>query len=326
MLVTLDEAVARISNGEWLHIAGSASLLAKLPRGNWIGGVTEYFMADEGVVVSDEKLFLNAFPYEGCRIVEYDEDSIEDIAADAFDNGFSIAIFPFDSDVYITYAKRAAFYKDMFLKNIAGWVTGVNLSARGQTPLAANGLVVANGQTGARSGSVAVAMHVPLPGNRVANIGIINIFEPRPGGPVIEFDEEGFCVRRCRIGGTEAVLADYIAKNNINTRLPLIGDYAGAGVNVSVREVDRDAVYLCAPVFPGVKYYFASEIDDYAARFKSRLNRRKDSALPFSCNCFLNFTFGELEGERFDPFYGPITFGEVAYQLVNQTLVYVEII
>jgi hypothetical protein len=44
----------------------------------------------------------------------------------------------------------------------------------------------------------------------------------------------------------------------------------------------------------------------------------------FSCNCILNFLYGELEGKSIGTFTGPVTFGEIAYQLVNQTLVYVK--
>lgn len=45
----------------------------------------------------------------------------------------------------------------------------------------------------------------------------------------------------------------------------------------------------------------------------------------FSCNCILNFLYGGLEGERALPIGGPATFGEIAYVLLNQTLVYMEI-
>ena len=46
----------------------------------------------------------------------------------------------------------------------------------------------------------------------------------------------------------------------------------------------------------------------------------------FSCNCILNYLYGGLEGEKIPPYAGPITFGEVAYQLLNQTLAYCEIV
>ena len=45
----------------------------------------------------------------------------------------------------------------------------------------------------------------------------------------------------------------------------------------------------------------------------------------FSCNCILNYLYSELEGKKTGSFVGPITFGEVAYQLLNQTLVYLKI-
>jgi len=46
----------------------------------------------------------------------------------------------------------------------------------------------------------------------------------------------------------------------------------------------------------------------------------------YTCNCILNFLYGELEGKVIGSFDGPVTFGEIAYQLVNQTLVYVSIV
>lgn len=46
----------------------------------------------------------------------------------------------------------------------------------------------------------------------------------------------------------------------------------------------------------------------------------------FSCNCILNNLYGKLEGNVTPPFAGLVTFGEVAYHLLNQTLVYAEII
>jgi len=33
------------------------------------------------------------------------------------------------------------------------------------------------------------------------------------------------------------------------------------------------------------------------------------------------FLYSELEGQSTKPFFGPVTFGEVSYQLVNQTTV-----
>lgn len=45
----------------------------------------------------------------------------------------------------------------------------------------------------------------------------------------------------------------------------------------------------------------------------------------FSCNCTLNFLYSELEGKRTGQLVGPVAFGEIAYQGLNQTLVYLQI-
>ena len=45
----------------------------------------------------------------------------------------------------------------------------------------------------------------------------------------------------------------------------------------------------------------------------------------FSCNCVLNYLFSNLENKKTGAFVGPVTFGEIAYQLLNQTLVYLEV-
>ena len=47
--------------------------------------------------------------------------------------------------------------------------------------------------------------------------------------------------------------------------------------------------------------------------------------MQFSCNCILNFLFGGLEGQKIGELYGPVTFGEIGYQLLNQTLVVLRI-
>ncbi|MFN7050994.1 MAG: DUF6976 family protein, partial [Gemmobacter sp.] len=69
-----------------------------------------------------------------------------------------------------------------------------------------------------------------------------------------------------------------------------------------------------APVFADVEY---------------RLARRREGGVEpadaqqsaFSCNCILNYLYGGLEGKTTGGYTGPVTFGEVAYVLLNQTLV-----
>ena len=317
MLKTLNETSEMINSGKWLHISGNEDLLKKLPSGNWIGGSTEYFMSLDGGIVTDEKLFVAEIPYDNCKIISYDEKNIESITEDAFENGFTIAILPFDSEVHKVYAAKASGFKGMFAKNVVGWVSGVNLSKEGQTPIAVNG------KTTERSNIKAVALHIQTPGNEVVSIGIVNIFNQNEESPIIEFSEEGFVIEKCLVNGREFVFADYLSQNNIDTKLPLIGSYFGAGVNVSIKQIEDGKVYTFAPVFKNIKYRFANKISDYAKEFEDHLRHFKNAKAVFSCNCVLNFLYGELEGKQVQRFYGPITFGEIAYQLLNQTLVYV---
>ena len=319
MFFTFDEASKKINAGELLHIAGTEDLLRKLPKGRWIGGSTEYFMTKEGGKVLGDQLLITEFPYENFSIQSYSVQDIENVAADAYDNGFSILIVPFDSAAHKSYANNAAGFKDMFIKNIAGWIAGVNLNLAGQSPVAVNGL------TAEAFTDRVVALHCQVPANKTVSVNIINIFTQDENSPVIEFKEEGFTVKDCLVDGRQMALADYIAQNSIDTKLPLVGDYAGNGINISFKTVENGAVSFYSPVFSGIKYRIAKRISDYAEAFNSRLAGLNDADIVFSCNCVLNFLYGELEGKTIGDLGGPVTFGEIAYQLVNQTLVYVTV-
>ena len=260
-------------------------------------------------------------PYKNFAIKSYTTQDIDRVAADAFDNGFSILIIPFDSAVHKKYAQNAAEYDQMFLRNIVGWISGLNLSKSGQTPIAVNG------NTAEAFTDKAVAFHLQVPQDKVVTVNIINIFEQDTATPLIEFTEEGFSVKKCRVGGKEVVLADYIAQNGIDTKLPIVGDYAGNGINISFKTIENGVVNFYAPVFSGIEYRMAKAVSNYQSLFNKRIGEHKDTSATavFSCNCILNFLYGELENKKIEAFVGPITFGEIAYQLVNQTLVYVSV-
>jgi hypothetical protein len=85
-------------------------------------------------------------------------------------------------------------------------------------------------------------------------------------------------------------------------------------------------VNFYAPVFKGIEYRFAENIPDYVEAFHGKIDEIKNRNSGFACNCILNFLYGGLEGKNIGGFYGPITFGEVAWQLLNQTLVYLQIL
>ncbi|MCL2498418.1 MAG: hypothetical protein FWF06_07385 [Symbiobacteriaceae bacterium] len=317
MLKSLEETASLIKQGKLLHVAATEALLKQLPTGNWIGGTTEYFMCHTGGVVSGEFLFVNELPSEVFTIRSYDTIDIGGFTQEAYDNGFSLIVLPFDSEIHWHYARYAASFEDIFFKNVVGWVAGVNLGIPEQTPLAYDG------RHGVAYRDKAVVLHVSLPAESLVNLGIINIFTRDASSPLFEFPEDTFTVTTCTIDGRKGLLADYLRENNIDIQLPLVGDYSGVGINISIKAVVDDVVHLYAPVFQGIEYHLAESIADYATEFRRQLEDFGDIQAVFSCNCILNFLYGELQGKEVGRFIGPITFGEVAYQLVNQTLVYV---
>lgn len=322
MFITLEQAKELILKGKVLHIAADESLLDQLPRGKWIGGTTPYFITEDGGITSKDKLFVNEIVYAvECKSEVYDRNNIFDITKDAYQNGISFLVMPFASEVTSFYAKEAPNCDDLLLNPIVGWITGFDLSSGSIAK-------VYDGFTGTSYSDKAVALHICLPDDKIASIGIINIFNVDENSPAIQFYEDSLSVNKCIINGKEEVFAHYISKNDIDTKLPLVADYNGVLINVSIKSVSTEntSVDFYAPVFADKIYRFAQPVNDYATSFAQHLHELADVKLVFSCNCILNYIYGKLDGKTTPPFTGPVTFGEIAYQLLNQTLVYVEIL
>lgn len=320
MLKTVNQVIEDIKTGKNLLLAGEERLLAGLPAGNWIGGTIPYFMDDTGGKISKDSIYIQEVDSAATltSIKTYSSEALSSIPAEAPENGFSIVLIPATSKAHISYAQNAPDYEGLFLKPLIGWITGVHLDDLGnQTPKAFNG------KTASATEDSAVVAHFELPANKQASIGIVNVFTPGQGAK-ITFDTEGFLVKDCVIDGEKKNFADYIKNNNLDTQLPLVANYSGAMVNVSIQEVRDSEVALYAPVFKGVEYRFAAPVADYVKHFESALPPNVTPA--FTCNCILNFLYSKLEGKKTEGMTGPITFGEIAYQLLNQTLVYLEII
>jgi hypothetical protein len=114
--------------------------------------------------------------------------------------------------------------------------------------------------------------------------------------------------------------------NKVDIRLPLVSNYNGTMVNVSFQEIieQEKTVNFYAPVFKNIEYKLASPINDYITEFTKHLLDEQKSPV-FACNCILNYLYSELEGKKTGAITGPVTFGEIAYQLLNQTLTYLNI-
>ncbi|MDR2163169.1 MAG: hypothetical protein LBO70_04415 [Clostridiales Family XIII bacterium] len=317
MQLTLEQTTKEIESGALLHIAGSEKLLLRLPKGNWIGGSTEYFLTEDGGAVTDQLLNVTSIPFDEYKVSSYSADTIENIAADAYDRGFTIVILPFNSRVHTKYALDSDEFEGLFTSPICGWIAGYNIMSDRQVAVSANGV------EGKVSETDAVALHIRLPEGRNARIGTINIFEPDTDSPVITFKENSLDVDSCFVDGEEVNFAGYLREMNVNTNLPLVGDYSGADVSISFKEITTKTVHLYAPVKAGVAYRFAKDVADYESAFQAKLAPIDHKNYVFACNCILNFLYGRMQGKDIGGLYGPVTYGEVAWKVINQTLVYV---
>ncbi len=321
-LVSLEEAAALVSDGKMLSIAADASLLAKLPPGNWIGGTIPYFMAQDGGETTRQKVFVTQISAATATptIRYYDTADLSRICVDAPENGFSLIVLPAFSESHSHFARDAPSFPDMYMKPLAGWIAGIHLDDLGKAkPLVFSGNDAKAHEEGA------VVMHVTLPPDRFAQIGIVNLFKQGTGDK-IRFTTSGFSAEACLVNGKPTNFAEYVQASQLDTRLPLVADYCGAMINVSIKEVDAQAgrVDFYAPVFDDVEYRIAAPVTDYVAAFRAAAPQ-PSGPIAFCCNCILNYLYSELEGKQVERMFGPMTFGEVAYQLLNQTLVYVTI-
>jgi len=321
-MMTVQEASERITAGAKLLIAGDEKLLSALPNGDWIGGTIPYFMSEEGGLSTSEKLQVTALPPEvlAVRAKFYSADQLPTLPADYDPNGFCYIVIPAFTKAHHVFAKDCSTWPDVFDRPLVGWIAGVDLGDLGKVKPK-----VFNGATGESSEEMAVTLHVELPESMYARANIINLFSAG-SGDTLTFPEVGFEVTDCYVNGVRKNLAAYLVEKDIDTKQPLVANYSGAMINVSLQNVDAAAgkVALYAPVFPGVEYKVAARMGEYEAEFNKQLENGslKDRQPVFSCNCILNYLYARLEGKKTGHVVGPITFGEIAYMLLNQTLVY----
>ena len=318
-LYTVEEVSAMIREGKKLLLAGDDKLLSQLPKGDWIGGTTPYFILyPEQRIESFDKLFVCCLPdfVEKIEIREYDSSSIKNIYSDAPKNGFTVLIIPIKSPVHSEYTMNVPDYKDFACSPVCGWISiqHVENNKDAKNPYVCSGL-----SSGVLHFDKAVAMHISLPENKYAEIRTLNPFEQGDGDEIV-FDSCGFVVKDAIINGVKRNFAEYIRETKTDTRFPLVADYSGALMNILCFEVKEDDVYLSVPVVEQIKYRFARKGQNLPD--PDIINN--DSVI-FSISCVSNFLSTEMCGNYIKHMNGPAVFGEIAYQLVNQTTVYVTI-
>ncbi len=321
-LLPINEVIEKIKNGERLVLAADENLLSQLPKGNWIGGTIPYFMGDDGGTFTKSEIFVDDIPsfVKNVKIKFYDESSLPNIAGDAYENGYTLLIIPGFSSIHTSFAENSNQYKDIFLSPLVGWIAGIDLAELGKISPK-----VFNGWEGGNADDKSVAMHVELPANKIPTLDIVNLFE-QGEGDTITFPKTGFSAMDCFINGQKKNLSEYLLTNEIDVRLPLVANYYGAMINTSFSNIDKEGkvVNFYAPVFKDVEYKIAKPIKNYVSTFTQQISRLNITPV-FSCNCILNYLYSELEGKKTANITGPITFGEIAYQLLNQTMVYLNI-
>lgn len=321
-MLTLVEVSTLILSGVNLYVAGSEKCLSQLPKGNWIGGTIPYFMMETGGIISHEQILVTELPkqIEKISIVSYSESTLHEVPSNYFTNGFSLIVIPAFSDVHLKFAKECSTWPGIFNQPLVGWITGTDLSISSDTPK------VMNGKTGELISDRALVMHAQLSKEFSVSANIINIFEQN-NGDSIAFENTGFETELAFVNEQQVSLSSYIEENKINLKLPLVADYMGAMINVSFRDIDHitKKVRFYAPVFPGVTYKLAKPIGNYEKEFEAALARHKIESPLFACNCILNFLYANLEGKKSGDIVCAMTFGEIAYMLLNQTFVYITI-
>jgi hypothetical protein len=319
-LISLREASERIATGQAMLVAGDASQLAQLPKGQWIGGTTPYFMGPQGGVVDRERVFVTLLgaPIESSSIRIYPPSELPRVIDDYPKHGCSFIILPAGSDTHLRFARECFSWSGLFNAPLVGWNAGVLLSEiAGSLPKVFDGTTLQSFE------NAAAVLHATTNDEHMARIEIINAFR-QGNGDTFTFPRSGFTVTDCLVNGKKWNFADYLKQNAVDTRWPLVADYAGAQINVSFQGIDDipKQVRLYAPVFEDVAYRLAAPVANLAEFFGREFAAHQVKPA-FSCNCILNFLYAELEGKQTGDATGPITFGEIAYVQLNQTLVYV---
>lgn len=321
-LLSLSDTVALIAAGHPLSIAGPEALLAQLPRGAWIGGTTVYALTENGGARIDDRLFVTQFPEAtGATIRHLPTEALDTLAQGYAPGGVSLVLIPAFSSAHSAFAMDGMGYPGLFDQPLMGWVTGVPVEEIGTTAPA-----VFDGATGLRHSDGALLMHLALPQGSSTSLDIVNIFtQSNDPATTFCFPRTGFTATEVNVGGKTVNLARYITEQGLDTRLPLVANYAGALINVSIRAVDAEKgeVSFFAPVVEGAVYHLANPLADYAAAFAAQIGEGGGGT--HSCNCILNYLYGDMAGQKTGKYIGPVTFGEIAYILLNQTLVKLDI-
>lgn len=322
-LYSKEKVIEFIKQGRIMHLCGNENTLKDLPKGNWIAGMTPYFMDNVGKICGN-MIYVDDFSFiaEECETVTFDETNISEIAKrNKYANGFIFVVLPIDSPVYYTFASHSLEYANIYDNPVVGYVSSTLLEEYGQKQPK-----VAIGSEGVLYGDKAAVMYVKISDRLRVRAEIMNFDTIDDATPSLLFPKTGFAQNDCLIDGKPGNIASYLeaVKGKIGHYPQLITSQNGALVNRDVKSVNvetGEAVFF-SPAYEGDVYYIVKPNNDYLATFNRRLGRKTDVIACMSCTSY--FLQGDFEYRHVD-FNGVYTFGEIAYQLLNKTIVTLEV-
>ena len=315
-LFTINEVSEMILSGKSMLLAGDHKLLSQLPAGKWIGGTTPFFILyPENRITSFDKIFVTQLPefVTQTEVMEYDETNIRNIFNDAPSNGFTVLIMPYASPVAIEYSRNVTEYENFAAKPVCGWLSGQPLEVI-MTEKSYSG----SGLGPCISYEKGFAMHISLPTNKYAEIHIFNPYKQGQGDSIM-FEENSMMIKDAIINGEKCNFAEYLRKINYDMQMPLVANYSGAMINDVICAIGVNEVPMSAPVFKHVDYRIAV-VDDKIVE-PSLVSEK----IVFSVTCIGNFIQPDICAQYLKKMNGPVVFGEIAYQQIGQTTVYVTV-
>jgi len=322
-LYTKEEVIEFIKQGRTMHLAGSEKMLEDLPQGNWIAGMTPYFMDSVGKIC-DNKIYVEDFSLiaEEVKIAALDDKEIKDIAKNnTYSNGFIFVILPLESPVYYAFSNHSLEFDNIYDNPVVGYVSSCLVEDYGKVRPK-----VAIGSDPKLTSEKAAVMYVKVNDRLRVRAEIMNFDSIDYDTPALKFPKTSFNQSECLIGGQPGNIADYLegVKDKIGHYPQLITSQNGALVNRDIKcvDVNRGIASFFSPAYEHDEYYIVKPNNNYLRAFNDNLKKKTDVIACFSCSSY--FLLGDFEYQHID-YNGVYTFGEIGYQLLNKTIVTLEV-
>jgi hypothetical protein len=322
-LETVDAVAARIRRGESLLLSGDPQLLAKLPNGNWLAGSIPYFHDAQGMRESREVIGVDTLPREatGMRIEVLSATEVASVAQRAQPGEYVYVIAPAFSEAVNAFVAQEHEIPGLLNQPVVGWVSGVALSEIGATKP-----VVVDGRTGTIHDNALVCAYIALPRFVRPVAKIVNVFTPGDG-PTIEVENDGTTHTYVIADGKRRLFADILKETHHDVRFPLVTNSVGARFNVSFQSVEESTgeVKMFLPLIPGIEYRLAKPLTDYRQALVDTIAREQPADPAHTSFCVLHYAHGSLANHHIGNFHAALAFGEIAYIMHNQTVVFLSI-